>query len=155
MTRHTRLLASAIALLLCSLAMAQTTGKMARSGTMEAALEKRFREYADALTKRDTAMLEKIWADDYVFINPRGELVTKAQRLDNVKTGKTEFKAIDPQQEQIRVHGNVAVDVGRVRLEGTRYSGQESSGDYRYMNVWVKQGNEWRMAANQITLIQK
>ena len=55
----------------------------------------------------------------------------------------------------MKMYGNVVVDVGRVRLEGTRYSGEESSGDYRYMNVWVKQGNDWKIAANQITLIKK
>jgi ketosteroid isomerase-like protein len=155
MNRHIRLLAGVMTLLLGSLAAAQEASKSTRSGGVEAALEKRFRDYADALTKRDAATLDRIWTDDYVFINPRGELVTKAQRLDNLKTGKTEFKAIDPQPERTRVHGNVAVDVGRVRLEGTKYAGQESSGEYRYMNVWVKQGNQWRMAANQITLIKK
>jgi ketosteroid isomerase-like protein len=155
MNRHIRLLAGVMTLLLGSLAAAQEPSNTASSGALAPQLEKRFRAYADALTKRDVATLEKIWTADYVFINPQGELVTKAQRLENVKSGRTEFKAIDPQPEKTSMHGNVALDVGRVRLEGTKYAGQESSGEYRYMNVWVKQGNEWRMAANQITLIKK
>ena len=116
-------------------------------------LEKRFREYADALTKRDLTTLDQIWTDDYVFINPRGELVTKSQRLSNLKAGATEFQAIRPKSEKTEVHGNVALDVGTVALEGTKYGGKESSGDYRYMTVWVNSNGRWQMLANQITRI--
>ena len=105
--------------------------------------------------KRDTATLDKIWANDYTFINPQGAVVTKAERLANIKSSATRFKAIDPQQEKVTTHGDVAIDIGRVTLEGTKYSGQESSGEYRYMNVWRKVGGEWQMLANQITLIKK
>ena len=116
-------------------------------------LEKRFLEYAEALTKRDLTTLDQIWTDDYVFINPQGELVTKSQRLSNIKAGATEFQAIRPKSERTEVHGNVALDVGTVTLQGTKYGGKESSGDYRYMTVWVNSGGRWRMIANQITRI--
>lgn len=118
-------------------------------------LEKRSKEYSDALTKRDIAALEKIWADDYTFINPQGELVTKAERIANLKSGATEFQAIGSRREKLHVHGNVAVDIGRVTLHGTKYGGQESSGEYRYTDVWLKAGGSWQLLANQITLIRK
>jgi hypothetical protein len=110
---------------------------------------------AGDLTKRDSAILDKIWVPEYTFINPRGEVVTKEQRMANLKSGATEFKAINPQQEKLQLHGDIAIDIGRVNLEGTRYSGKESSGEYRYMNVWVKKQGQWQMLANQITLIAK
>jgi ketosteroid isomerase-like protein len=125
----------------------------ANTSNVKQDLEKRFREYADALTKRDLATLDQIWTDDYVFINPRGELVTKSQRLSNLKAGATEFQAIRPKSERMEVHGNVALDVGTVTLEGTKYGGKESSGDYRYLSVWVNTGGRWQMIANQITRI--
>ena len=116
-------------------------------------LEKRFLEYAEALTKRDLTTLDQIWTDDYVFINPRGELVTKGQRLSNLKAGATEFQAVRPKSERMEVHGNVALDVGTVTLEGTKYGGKESSGDYRYLSVWVNSDGRRQMVANQITRI--
>ena len=133
----------------------QTSSKSSGSGKTDQALETRFREYADALKKKDTATLDKIWADDYCLINPQGELVTKAQRMENVKTGATAFDDIEVQQERVNVRGNTAVDIGRVNLKGTKYSGQESSGEYRYMNVWTKDKGQWRLLANQVTLIKK
>lgn len=131
------------------------TSKQTGSANAEQALQTRFHEYADALKKKDTAALDKIWAEDYSFINPRGELVTKAQRLENVKSGATAFEDIEMQQEKVHVKGNTAVDIGRVNLKGTKYSGQESSGEYRYMNVWTKEQGQWRLLANQVTLIKK
>jgi ketosteroid isomerase-like protein len=130
-----------------------TTAKAAEEAAQ--ALNTRFREYADALTNRDVSALDKIWTPDYTFIDPRGQLVSKAQRIANLTSGATEFQAIKPQRESLQVLGNVAVDIGRVTLSGTKYSGQESSGEYRYMNVWRKTGSEWQMVANQITRIVK
>src|SRR5438477_11770384 len=74
-------------------------------------LEKRFLEYAEALTKRDLTTLDQIWTDDYVFINPRGELETKGQRLSNLKEGATEHQPVRPNSERMELHGNVTLDV--------------------------------------------
>jgi len=149
---------ASVILLLLSCATGQQSKSTASANSTKSAdqaLEKRFQEYADALTKRDFAALDKIWASDYAFVNPQGQLVTKAERMANLKSGATEFKAINPQRERLKVHGDMAVDIGRVTLEGTKYAGQESSGEYRYMNVWRKTGGQWQMLANQITLIKK
>jgi ketosteroid isomerase-like protein len=126
----------------------------AGSANEEKALEARLREYADALKKKDTAALDKIWADGYTFINPRGQLLSKAQRLENVRSGATAFEDIERQREKLEVRGNTAIDIGRVTLKGTKYSGQESSGDYRYMQVWTKDKGQWRLLANQLTAIK-
>jgi ketosteroid isomerase-like protein len=147
-----------ILILLTSWAVAQESGEKGHSKAGHSAdqgLQKRFREYSDALTKRDTATLDKIWAPDYTFINPQGVVVTKAERMTNIKSTATQFKAIAPQQEKVTVHGDVAIDIGTVTLEGTKYAGQESSGEYRYMNVWRNVDGQWQMLANQITLIKK
>ena len=44
-----------------SKSMSSKTGKSSQAADKD--LEKRFREYADALTKKDVAALDKIWAD--------------------------------------------------------------------------------------------
>jgi len=120
----------------------------------EQALEKKAHEYAQALTKRDVETLDEIWTADYTFVNPRGELLSKAQRIANIKSGTTEFQTMRPEKDRLHVQGNFAVEVGRIVVEG-EYSGHESNGDYRYTTVWIKVQKRWRMLANQITLIAK
>jgi ketosteroid isomerase-like protein len=128
--------------------------KASGSAGAEQALEKKAHEYAQALTKRDVETLDEIWTADYTFVNPRGELLSKAQRISNIKSGTTEFHTMSPQKERLHVQGNFAVEVGRIVVEG-EYSGHESNGDYRYTTVWIKVQKRWRMLANQITLIAK
>jgi ketosteroid isomerase-like protein len=128
--------------------------KASGSAGAEQALEKKTHEYAQALTKRDVEALDEIWTADYTFVNPRGELLSKAQRIANIKSGTTEFHTMSPQKDRLHVRGNFAVEVGRIVVEG-EYSGHESSGEYRYTTVWIKVQKRWRMLANQITLIAK
>jgi ketosteroid isomerase-like protein len=150
--RELQRLATTILLLTIS-AAAQQAGTATASAAPDQALQNRYHEYTDALTKRDFATLDKIWASDYTFINPLGEVVTKAQRMSNLKSKATEFKAINTQQEKLHVHGDVVIDIGRATLQGA-YSGTESSGEYRYMNVWMKKQGQWQLLANQLTLIK-
>jgi ketosteroid isomerase-like protein len=128
--------------------------KASGSAGAEQALEKKAHEYAQALTKRDVETLDEIWTADYTFVNPRGELLSKAQRIANMKSGTTELHTMSPQKERLHVRGNFAVEVGRIVVEG-EYSGHESNGEYRYTTVWIKMQKRWRMLANQITLIVK
>ena len=154
-TRSSLILVSLLILTCVSPALGQTKNKSASDTAAEQAIQQREDEYDAALTKRDIAKLEKIWSADYTFINPRGELLTKAQRIANVTSGATEYKAINLQREWLQIMGNVALDIGRVTLQGAKYSGKETTGEYRYMDVWRKTGGEWQLVANQLTLIQK
>jgi ketosteroid isomerase-like protein len=143
-----------ITIFLLSISVSSQTGAGKGKVSTDQAFETQYRAYAEALMKGDLATLDKIWASDYVFINPRGEVVTKAQRVSNLKSGATELKSVNPTREKLAIHGDVAIDIGHLRLEDSKYSSQESSGEYRYMNVWVKRG-QWQLQANQITPIKR
>jgi ketosteroid isomerase-like protein len=108
--------------------------------------------YRTALLDADVSALAKIWSDDYTFTNSRGMFLSKDDRLQNIQTSATEFKSIKFTDRAVRFYGDVAIVTGQVALEA-KYSGQGGSGDYRYINVWVKRGDSWQMAANQITPI--
>ncbi len=113
-------------------------------------MEKR---YTDALMKRDLATLEKIWSHDYTFTNGQGKLLSRAERLENVKTGATEIHSTEEHDVQVRVYGgDAAVLVSHVTLKA-QYSGKEASGEYRHTAVWIKGAGGWHLVANQITPI--
>ena len=74
--------------------------------------------------------LEKIWADDYVFVNAFGEVLTKAQRLANLRSGATTLESINEEEKPtVRVYQNSAVATNRVTLKG-QYSGKPVSSEY-------------------------
>ena len=111
-------------------------------------------KYNDALLKKDAEALDRIWADDLSFVNLRGQLLSKKDRIDNIKTGATTLKSADVSEKNIRMFGNTAVATLVVKIEG-QYSGQEGSGPFRITTVWAKPKGSWQMVAVQMTPIAK
>ena len=108
-------------------------------------------KYRAALLRRDIPALEQIWADDYFFVNASGEMLTKAQRLANIKSGATTLESINEEEElKVRIHQNTAVATSRVTIKG-QYSGQPTSGQYRSIHIWVRGPTGWQLVANQLT----
>ena len=123
----------------------------------DAAAEREVRQtiekYRTALLQKDAATLERIWADDYTFKNGAGETHSKAERLANLKSGATSLDSISQEEDmKVRVHANVAVVTGLLTIKG-RYSGKQTSGQYRSIHVWVKSEAGWQLIANQLTRV--
>jgi ketosteroid isomerase-like protein len=140
-----------IALMLTCISIA--FGENRRDTTDEQEVRQRIQTYRSALLRRDISTLEKIWADDYVFVNASGEVLTKAQRLSNLKSGATSLDSINEEENiTVRVYQNSAVVTSRVTLKG-QYSGKPIGGDYRSTLVWVKGPAGWQLVSNQLTAL--
>ena len=145
------LLAGLISLVALPLALTQTPSS-ADNKTAEQEVRAAIEQYRTALMKRDTAALERIWADDYTFINASGTVLTKAERLANAKSGATNLGTIesDPNMK-IRVYGgDVAIAISRVTIKG-QYSGKATSGQFQSTIVFAKTPSGWQLVCNQIT----
>jgi ketosteroid isomerase-like protein len=144
----------AIGMVLLSFAFAQSApGQNAENSNSEKEVREMIEKYRTALLQRDIAALEKIWADDYVFVNVSGELLTKAQRLANAKSGATTLDSIKEEENiTVRVYQNSAVATSRVTIKG-QYSGRPTSGQYRSTHVWVKGSSGWQLVSNQLTAL--
>ncbi len=144
-----------ILLAAASLARGQTESQQAGKDSIAVQEVKEMTaKYREALVQRDMTALKHIWADDYLFTNANGALLTKAQRLANLESGASGFESINPNDDEVnfRVYGDVVVVNSRVTLKG-RYSGKETSGQFRSLHVWVRRGGGWQLVANQITPI--
>ena len=145
------LLAGLISFVALPLALTQTPSS-ADNKTAEQEVRAAIEQYRTALMKRDTAALERIWADDYTFINASGTVLTKAERLANAKSGATSLGTIesDPNMK-IRVYGgDVAIAISRVTIKG-QYSGKATSGQFQSSIVFAKTPSGWQLVCNQIT----
>jgi len=127
----------------------------AAAGTdARAAVTELFEEFRKALQEKNTAVLDRIWSDDLTFVNFRGQLLTKAQRMQNIRSGATSFKSIQVNEQVVRPYGDVAVLNGVVTLEA-QYSGEEGSGTFRFTSVCSRKGGRWQIVAQQMTKIEK
>ena len=110
------------------------------------------RRYDDALRRADVAAVGRFFAPEYTFVNARGERLTRADRLANLRTGRTSFDSLAhaPQEEEIRPYGNVVVYTTLLTLGG-RYGGQAQQGRYRALVVWIRRDGRWQQVASQMT----
>ena|ERR1700686_2686887 len=102
-----------------------------------------------ALVSADLAVLERIFADDYVQYNESGKAFTKQDVLNNFRTGAIRYPSIVSTGRRIRVFGNAAVVHGsesdEVETEGKRFSVC-----YVYLDVLRKYDGEWKLVASQL-----
>jgi len=142
----------AINIALVSFAIGQSpTAQQPANSTSEQEVRQMIEKYRTAILQRDIATLEKIWADDYVFVNAVGDVLAKTERLANIKSGATALESINEKENiSVRVYQNSAVATSRVMIKG-KYSGQPTGGQYRSTHVWVKGPEGWQLVANQLT----
>lgn len=153
MKRFISYLAVNIALLSFAFGQSSTSQQPANS-TSEQEVGQMIEKYRTAILQRDIATLDKIWADDYVFVNAAGDVVSKTERLANIKSGTTTLDSIKHEENAtVRVYENSAVTTSRVTLKG-QYSGQPISGEYRSILVWVKGSGGWQLVSNQLTALK-
>jgi uncharacterized protein (TIGR02246 family) len=102
-----------------------------------------------ALMSADLAVLDEIFADDYVQYNEVGQAFTKQDVLNNFRTGAIRYPSIVSTSRKIRVFGDTAVVHGaesdEVEADGKRFSVQ-----YVYLDVLRKIDGEWMLVASQL-----
>ena len=140
-----------------SVASAQTPDSKqkpaAAASDVEQTLVKLEREATAALIKRDAASFGRIFAEDAVLTSPDGTVQTKAQLLADVKSGNLVLESSDIADMKVHVHGETAL-VTYSTTDKVRYKGQDVSGRYRWMDVFVRRSGTWQIVASQGTPIQ-
>ncbi len=105
--------------------------------------------YLDALHKRDSAAIGLFFADDFTFTDDNGQVLTKAQRLERMKSTPPPA-SLDFTDLKVRVYGDTALVMGHV-TSAAGPNGQAINN--RTMWVWTKQGGTWLLVAAQNTKI--
>jgi ketosteroid isomerase-like protein len=109
------------------------------------------RDWTQASLKGDATALGKILGDDWVGQGPAGTM-TKAQVLDEMKSGDNKTDSITLGDMKVRVYGDTAVVTGSDD-EKSSYKGKDTSGHYTWTDVFVKRKGRWEAVASQGTLI--
>ena len=93
-----------------------------------------------AVTQADAATWDRLTADNFTLITAGGKVVTKAERLAQIKRQQP-GAPVPLQHDTMQVNGNLAVQ---------RFQGR----DIWVTQVWGKDKRGWRVNAVQVTLIE-
>lgn len=102
--------------------------------------------------KGDTSTLEALLSDDFVGINPNGDIASKAQDVKDLKDGTTDFESFDPSEVKVRVFGDAAVLTGRYRVK-LKYKGRDIDDRVRTTEVFARRGGKWQCVSMQVTRV--
>lgn len=115
----------------------------------EQAIRQVLNEVPAALKTKDLATLNRIWADDYMFVSPSGTVSNKTQRTATITSGTpSDFFAYE--DIKIRFYGNTAVINTIVKR---KTAGQVNTIIDHTTLVMVKNSGRWQMVNGQGTTI--
>lgn len=100
----------------------------------------------------DVLVLDELLADDLLFTNHQGLVVTKQEDLEVHRSGLLKLESIAASDRSIWQLGNVAIVAVRVQLAG-RYANDPFEGTFRYTRVWALLGARWRIVAAHASMV--
>jgi len=106
----------------------------------------------DAQLAAEVAALDRLIADDLLFVGPDGRLATKSQDLAAHASGAIRFREHVPEELRVRrVGSDVAVTTLRARL-AVDVTGALSRGTYCYTRIWARDANTpWRVVGGHVS----
>jgi ketosteroid isomerase-like protein len=106
----------------------------------------------EAMRKGDWAALDAALADDLTYVHSSARTESKAEHLANLRAGKPHYRGIAPRERRARVQGALGI-VNGVSVMHVENAGKEQRFTVRYLAVYAKAGEQWRMLAWQSTRV--
>jgi hypothetical protein len=138
--REDRRMKARVLLLLAGVAL--LTAARSSAEQLPADLQQAIRARDEARFKKDAATWDRLTTADFTLVNADGRIMTKAERLTQMKSEEPESPRM-AQQQQVTRYGDTVI---------LREKQQDGAW---VISVWVKDAHAWRVAAVQITTIAK
>ena len=100
-------------------------------------------EFHKAFRIEDSAALERLLTEKFIWTHSTGNIQTKAVILANVTSGKTQYESLDTDDVKIYLYKNAAVVSGR---STRKYPGKDTFW-IRYTAFYIKERGKWRASA--------
>ena len=108
-----------------------------------------------AWLEKDAATVERLTAEDYLYIGPSGLVLDRQAILAVVRSPSYRLDHGTRTEVVIRALGQEAAVV-RHRYQGAgSFEGTSFTDDYRGVMVWEKQADEWRLVMEQCSFTGK
>lgn len=106
----------------------------------------------DAMFASDVATLDRLLADDLVFITHTGALADKQVDLDAHRSGLLKLTELSAADERVRLYGDSAIVTLRLELAGT-FDGEAFAGKFRYTRIWAQPAGRWQVVSAHVSQV--
>lgn len=111
------------------------------------------RLWAESSANGDTALVERIVADDFVGVDPDGGFYDKAKEIADTRESPKEFISNHLNEVKVRFYGDTAVAQGSESW--VRRTGKPLRGRYVWTDTWIRRKGKWQIvAAEDLTVAE-
>ena len=128
------------------IAFAATAAAFGQTNKNEQAVRQTVNDLTAALAKNDAAALERIYADDYIFVGDDGTMMTKKERIAAFRSGELKYESINSEVLGIRFYKDTAVAMTRFTTKfapGGKFNGGRAVATLTF----VKMKGGWQLVA--------
>ena len=121
-----------------------------KTSEAEEELLKLEKEFAQAIVSNDLEGIGRIVADEWIIIDPNGDIVDRTRFFEVIKSGSLTHEMMESEDFRVRVYGDSAVVTGITRTKG-KFMGQGFSTQERATDVFVKREGRWQCVLTHLT----
>jgi ketosteroid isomerase-like protein len=103
------------------------------------------RQWAESVATGDPSTVERILADDFLGVDPRGKLYDKAKMIADTRNAREYFISNRLNEVKVRFYGDTAIAQGDETWE--RRTGER--GRFVWTDTWIRRNGRWRIVAAQ------
>ena len=112
------------------------------------------RNYDRAWDRKDVTAVERAMAADYVYFSSTGEVWSRRQTLDLLRSPSYILKSAERTEIEVHRNGSTAIVGSRWKGQGS-YNGEEFHDDQRCSLVMARAGRTWKVLAEHCTQIAR
>ena len=101
------------------------------------------RQWAESVATGDTSAIERILADDFIGVDPKGRQYNKQQMIDETRNAPKAFVSNRLNDVKVRFYGNTAIAQGSETWE--KRSGER--GRFVWTDTWLQRNGRWQIVA--------
>ena len=107
----------------------------------------------DAMLQSNVYELDKLLADDLIFTNHLGHIMTKQDDLEAHKSSILRINKITLSDMKIKAYTSMAIVTVKAHIIG-RFNGENSENDFRFTRVWNKISEEtWQIIVGHSSVV--
>lgn len=104
------------------------------------------------MVAQDVAALEPLLAEELHYVHSTGQVETKSQFLETIRTGRIRYESINVRELQAKLYQDVGLVSGHISVSG-RAGGHAVQLELRFTDAHVWRDGRWQLVTWQTTRV--
>ena len=113
------------------------------------------RDGCAAYLRGEADKMANFLTDDYTLTNSKGKISTAADDIEDAKSGRVHYEVFENYDMKVRLYGgHTGIVTGKTKVKGTA-EGKPIDIVVQFTDTFVKQGDQWRLAAGHVSRLKE